>query len=317
MDWLSRLLELNPVQGKLDIRCAFSAPWRIDHPPAEMGEIQYHLIVAGAATLEDPVTGTYERLDAGDILILPDGGAHVLADGGGVAPGAAIRSRVATNIIIKENDGGGAQLDMLCGRFILAHAHDRLLRSYLPPRLIVRHAGADRSTTGRQLQALTDLMRAEADSERLGARAMLDLLSAALFTLALRFAGEASEAPTGLLALAGSPRLRPAVTALFNQPSRPWTLPELAGLCHMSRATFARHFQESFGRTASDLLTDIRITVAANALKTSGVSTGAAAETAGYQSEAAFQRAFKQRMGVTPAQWRRQPAPQRKEPVPS
>ena len=73
----------------------------------------------------------------------------------------------------------------------------------------------------------------------------------------------------------------------------------------MSRATFIRHFQERLGRSASDLLTDIRMTVAANALKTSEMSTGAVAELAGYQSEAAFQRAFKHQMGITPARWRK------------
>jgi AraC family transcriptional activator of mtrCDE len=73
----------------------------------------------------------------------------------------------------------------------------------------------------------------------------------------------------------------------------------------MSRATFIRHFQERLGRSASDLLTDIRMTVAANALKTSDVSTGAVAQLAGYQSEAAFQRAFKHQMGISPAQWRK------------
>jgi AraC-like DNA-binding protein len=73
----------------------------------------------------------------------------------------------------------------------------------------------------------------------------------------------------------------------------------------MSRATLARQFQEKLGRSASDLLTDIRMTLAANELKKSSLSTGAAAEAIGYQSEAAFQRAFKRRMGVTPAQWRK------------
>jgi AraC family transcriptional activator of mtrCDE len=73
----------------------------------------------------------------------------------------------------------------------------------------------------------------------------------------------------------------------------------------MSRATLARHFQETLGRSPSELLTDIRMTLAANELKNSSASTAAVAELVGYQSEAAFQRAFTQRMGMTPARWRR------------
>ena len=134
---------------------------------------------------------------------------------------------------------------------------------------------------------------------------MLNAFSSALFTLALRLASEAAEAPAGLLALAGHPRLAPALTAMFQEPAHHWTLPELAHLCHMSRATLARHFQESLGRSAADLLLDIRMTLAANELKKPMRSTAAVAEIAGYQSEAAFQRAFKQHMGTTPAQWRR------------
>jgi AraC family transcriptional activator of mtrCDE len=82
-------------------------------------------------------------------------------------------------------------------------------------------------------------------------------------------------------------------------------MPELARLCNMSRATLARQFQEKLGRSASDLLTDIRMSMAANELRKSSTSTGAVADAVGYQSEAAFQRAFKSHMGVTPAQWRK------------
>jgi AraC family transcriptional regulator, activator of mtrCDE len=167
-----------------------------------------------------------------------------------------------------------------------------------------RYPGHARRSVG-----LVSLMRAESGTENLGGLAMLSALSTALFAVALRLASEVSAPPDGLLALAANSRLAPALTALFNEPARAWTLPELAQRCNMSRATFIRHFQERLGRSASDLLTDIRKTVAANALKTSNTSTGAVATLAGYQSEAAFQRAFKHRMGVTPAQWRRMHAP--------
>jgi AraC family transcriptional activator of mtrCDE len=139
----------------------------------------------------------------------------------------------------------------------------------------------------------------------MGGRAMLNALSTAMFALTLRLASEAAGAPAGLLALAGHPRLAPALAALFQEPGRPWSLPELARLCHMSRATLARHFQEKLGRSASELLTDVRMTLAANELLKPSVSIAAVAEAVGYQSEAAFQRAFKQHTGKTPAQWRR------------
>ena len=104
---------------------------------------------------------------------------------------------------------------------------------------------------------------------------------------------------------AGHPRLAPALAALFNEPARAWSLPELARLCNMSRATLARQFQEKLGRSANDLLTDIRMTLAANELRKPSTSTGAVADAVGYQSETAFQRAFKNYMGLTPAQWRK------------
>ncbi|HEY4252760.1 MAG TPA: cupin domain-containing protein [Roseomonas sp.] len=303
MDWLSRLLAMVPVSGRLDLRCLYGSPWRIAENPAAPGEIRYHILLAGAAVLEDPAGGPPRRLAAGDILVIADGGPHLLHDGGGAsAPPAS--QRAGLNLTISENAGDGDRLDMLCGHFMLPPQHDRLLRGYLPPRLVV-HAGGDAAGTAAQLAGLVALLRAESAADGLGGRAMLNALSTALFALVLRLASEAAVAPTGLLALASHPRLAPALAALFQSPAHPWTLPALARLCHMSRATLARHFQDRLGRSASALLTDIRMTLAAGELRKPAVSTGAVAEAVGYESEAAFQRAFKQHMGVTPAQWRR------------
>ena len=198
---------------------------------------------------------------------------------------------------------------MLCGYFSVAPPHDRLLRNYLPPRLVVNIGNNKVETFGSQataqLAGLVSLMRGEVPDDHLGGRAILNALSTAMFTLALRRAIETDTAPTGLLALAGFPRLAPALEALFNEPARPWSLPELARLCNMSRTTLVRQFQEKLGRSASELLTDIRMAVATNKLKKPSMSIRAVAEAVGYQSKAAFQRAFKRRMGVTPAQWRK------------
>jgi AraC family transcriptional regulator, activator of mtrCDE len=308
MDWLSRLLDMMPVQGHLDLRCFYGAPWRIEYAKAEPGEIPYHAVLGGLAVLDDGAGGPPLRLVAGDILLLPHGSAHTLHDGGG-APPVPDRQRASLNLIISENAGTGDRLDMLCGRFILTPPHDRFVRDYLPSRVVVHAADHSAATarpgTGAQLTGLVSLMRSESVAETLGGRAMLNALSTAMFALTLRLASEAAGPPTGLLALVGHPRLVPALAAMFNEPARGWSLPELARLCRMSRATFVRHFRDSLGRSANDLLTDIRMTLAANELKKSSMSTSAVADAVGYQSEAAFQRAFKQRMGVTPAQWRR------------
>jgi AraC family transcriptional activator of mtrCDE len=307
MDWLSHLLDISPVRGQLDIRCSYAAPWRLDEKAAGSGEIPYHLVLAGSAVLEDPAGGPPQRLEAGDILLIPDGGAHVLHDGSGLPPQAHHESR-QLNLVVSENHGNGERLELLCGRFVLTAPHDRLLRDYLSSRLIVRGGGNEtgHTATGAQLLHLVSLMRSESAADRIGGRALLDALSTAMFALTLRLASESASVPTGWLALAANARLQPALMALFQQPARPWTLPELADRCHMSRATLARQFQETLGRSPNDLLTDIRMSLAAAALKQTSASTGAVAESVGYQSEAAFQRVFKQRMGMTPARWRRQ-----------
>ena len=308
MDWLSRLFELIPVKGRVDLRCFYGAPWRIEQGPALASEMPYHAILQGTALLEDPGGGPQHRLVAGDILLLPQGDFHVLHDTTGAAPVPA-KGRNALNVRISENAGIGERLDLMCGHFAFSAVHRRLLEAYLPRVVVVHVSGHDVSTarpgTGPQLAGLVSLLRAESESDSLGGLAMLNALSTAMFTLILRLASEAGGAPVGLLALAGHPRLAPALEALFLEPGRPWTLPDLAKLCNMSRATFARQFQEKLGKSASELLTDIRMTLAANELKKPSASTATVAEAVGYHSIGAFQRVFKQRMGMTPARWRR------------
>jgi len=306
MDWLSRLLEMIPVDGRVDSRCLLGAPWRLDNPTLEAGQMHYHIVLAGSAVLEEPSSGPPRRLAAGDIVLLSHGAEHVLHDGSGAKP-KPTHNRKGLSVTFTENAGTGDRLDMLCGRFVVSPQHERLLRSYLPSRLVVSAAGrGGPGMDAAPLAALVALMRMESGTENLGGYTMLKALSTTMFALTLRLASETKAAPEGLLALAGHPRLAPALAALFDRPEYSWTLPELAALCNMSRATFVRHFQEKMGRSASDMLTEIRMTIAANELRRSSASIGTVAERVGYQSEAAFQRAFKQHAGMTPAQWRKQ-----------
>src|SRR5258708_18782326 len=106
-------------------------------------------------------------------------------DGSGAAPLPA-RNRASLNFTISENLGSDEPLDLLCGHFAIAPPHDRLLRSYLPRRLVV-HAGAHagQKETAAQLTGLVSLLRGESPDDHLGGRAMLNALSTALFALAL------------------------------------------------------------------------------------------------------------------------------------
>jgi AraC family transcriptional activator of mtrCDE len=309
IDWLSNLLQMITVTGQLEVRCAYGAPWRVVWAEAAAHEIPYHVVLKGQAILEDPERGTTMELVSGDVVLLPHGAAHVLHDGSGHAPGLTYNRQGSAGWMLSENDGQGEHLDLLCGRFFIGPPHDRLIRNYLPTNLVVRALGSQGEqgivSASNHLASLVGLMRTESDGDKPGGLAILNALSSALFTLVLRAASESEQASAGLLALAGHPRLAPAISAMFADPARPWTLPDLADLCSMSRATFMRHFQDALGRSAVELLTDIRMSLAANALKKPAMTTEAVAESVGYQSVSAFRRVFTDRMGMSPGQWRR------------
>ncbi|MDR9051985.1 AraC family transcriptional regulator [Burkholderia multivorans] len=309
IDWLSHLLQMITVTGRVEVRCVYGAPWQVAWDRSAAHEIPYHVVLEGRAVLEDTESGTVRELASGDIVLLPHGAAHVLHDGSGHTPGRAHNRQGFAGWMLSENDGRGERLDMLCGRFFIRPPHDRLIRDYLPTTLTVRSADGDsddgNGSASNQLASLVALMRMESAGEKPGGYAILNALTSALFTLVLRAASESGQAPAGLLALAGHPRLAPAISAMFADPARPWSLPELADLCNMSRATFMRHFQDKLGRSATDLLTDIRMTLAANELKKPTMSTEAVAEAIGYRSVAAFRRVFTDKMGMTSGQWRR------------
>jgi AraC family transcriptional activator of mtrCDE len=305
MDLLSRLLALAPVSGRLEVRCQFGAPWRLEQAQSGAREIPYHVLLRGSAIVEDG-SAAPAALRAGDVVLFPHGGRHAVHDGSGKKP-RPVQERASTVVTIAQNAGKGAPADLLCGRFYLSSVSERLLRDFLPYRLIVRSQPFDATSddiSGTRLARLIELMREEAVEEGPGSATLISHLSAALFALTLRFAGEGVEAPRGLLALGQRTRLQPAVLSMFDAPERPWTLPELAALCHMSRATLVRQFQEAIGRSPSDMLTEIRMTHAARRLAQTEQSVAAVGESVGYLSEAAFQRAFKRHAGLSPARWR-------------
>lgn len=310
MDLLDRLLGLMPVTGALDLRCQFGAPWRMYHRASESHEIPYHILLRGMSVADDGA-GPLIRMRAGDILLFPSGAAHYISDGSGDEPVADTRTREGTHTFVT-NHGVGKSTDLLCGRFLIPIASRRLLRDQLPGRLLVHSVGeavdeldpVSATLSANRLVRLIEMMREEALEQNAGSNALVNHFSAALFGLTLRFAGQNDSDSYGVLALSQQTRLQPALLAMFDEPGRNWTQDELAALCHMSRATFARHFGEALGKSANDMLLEIRMAVAGRKLAQTTLSVIGVGLEVGYQSSAAFQRAFKKHTGFTPAQWR-------------
>jgi AraC family transcriptional regulator, activator of mtrCDE len=308
MDTLSSLIDLARPQASLDLRCLLSGAFDIDHAPMEAGVAPFHLVLGGACLIETP-DGARLPLQAGDFMLFPRGAAHRVRDVQRSAGGAPLQLGHDGMLPMRRNDGEAAgtanppDVDLLCGRFAYTPGSSALLLNALPDPFHVSLGGEQ--TLG-ALQTLIGLMRNEAQHRQPGALAIVTALSQALFAMALRLYSEQNAASTGVLALLADARLCASVQGMLSAPERAWTIAELGELAAMSRATYARHFNERAGITVMDFLTQIRMTIACDLLRRTQRSAADIGETVGYQSEAAFGKAFAQSVGVTPGRYRRQ-----------
>jgi AraC family transcriptional activator of mtrCDE len=155
------------------------------------------------------------------------------------------------------------------------------------------------------------MMRHESEALHPGGAAIIGELSTALFTVLLRALMAERGTSQGLLALMGDARLSRAVDAVLRQPAQPWTIASLAAQCNLSRATFARQFTQLSGLTPLELVTSLRMELAARLLSRENLSAERVSEQCGYASQAAFGRVFKQHYGIGPGAWRRRAREQR------
>ena len=304
MDALSRLIQLAQLQGSLDVRCQFAGGFAVDHAQAGRGEALFHLVLDGACAIE-PAGEAAVAMEAGDLVIFPQGAAHRIRDRAGRASMTPMRTEHDGTLPLRRNADGAPDLDLLCGRFRYAPASASLLLSTLPATLKV--SLRDAAGMG-ALQALVDLMRLEAGHRQPGALAVVTALTHALFALALRTYAAGDTPRAGLLPLLADARLGAAMQAMLADPARAWTLEELAHLAAMSRASFARHFVDRAGMPPGECLARVRMHIAADLLLRTRRRTGDIGQDVGYQSEAAFGKAFRHYMGTTPAKFRREHA---------
>jgi AraC-like DNA-binding protein len=187
---------------------------------------------------------------------------------------------------------------ILCGAIRFQHkAADQLLNA-LPVYVVIPAAGNQS-----WLKPIYDLIMLESLSQNSTSSVILDRLSELVFMHGLQFIMEQETLPKGILALYGHSRLGLALDAIHAHPEKNWTLESLAKVVAVSRTQFSTLFRQLSGWTPMQYLTWWRMQIAADLLK-EGCSMGHICDQIGYQSEAAFQRAFKSVMGISPGKYR-------------
>jgi AraC family transcriptional activator of mtrCDE len=313
MDPLTHLIELLHPQAALELRCLLQGRFAIDHATPAPHSVSFHLVLGGSCVIE-AAHGARIAMQAGDFLLFPKGGAHRIFNADGAGMGAGLTVPVIVNdsgmLPMRRNGAGAgdAEVDLLCGRFDFAHDAAAVVAMFPDP----LHVCLTRSHAVATLQTLVELMRAESQGNQNGALAIVTALCQALFAMALRACGEVTVHGASVLGLVAHPRLGPSVQAFLHNPARPWSIAELASVAAMSRATYARQFQAASGVSVARFLAMLRMTIAGGLLRTTPRSAADIGAGVGYQSEAAFGKAFQKQFGRMPGQYRRHhaaPAP--------
>ena len=303
MDALNRLIQLARPQASLELRCLLEGAFAIDHDPVQEGIVSFHLVLDGSCMIETAHSKSL-MLQAGDFVLFPKGGAHRIRNSGTTTKPALPITLADDGLLpLRRNGNGEADVDLLCGRFTCVQGPAALLFGTLPDPL---HISLAESQPIAALHTLVTLMRSEADRRQPGALAIVTALSQALFVMALRTYGENQPEVPNVLALLSDSRLSASIQALLATPGRQWTIADLGAQAAMSRATYARHFSAKAGVTVSEFLTQVRMSMASDLLLQTKRSAGDIGMEVGYQSEAAFGKAFRQSTGLTPGRYRQQ-----------
>ncbi len=316
MDVLSQALLAVRATGAIFFQVECNAPWGFAVPdvnevahllsPGTERLINYHLVTQGSALVRMQ-TGEDFHVAEGDIVILPHGDAHTVSNGApnhyadsAGALGQVIGGRPAT---LRLGGDDGEPTRIICGFIGCERAADRLFLRGLPQlmRIGLRDEPGDK-----WLSASVEHLVLEAQSDKPGAAILLSKMAESLFVEALRrFMRDLPPDQTGWLASARDPVVGAALAALHDRPQHGWTLNELAREAGASRSVMSRRFSQLTGEPPMSYLRRWRLQLAAGLLQNSDDTILRIASGVGYESEAAFNRAFKVEFGLPPAQYRR------------
>lgn len=286
----------------------FTEPWGV-RIPALPHSLAFHLVCSGHAWIDDG-HGHCRPLPEGALVLLPHGTGHALVSAPGVAAVAleeTPRMAVSPHHERLHLGGGGTIARVLCGAVRVDEPAGRDLVKRLPA-LLVSRDGLD--SPGGWLQGVLAMLEAAARLQGPSAAGLYARLADVVLLHGVRSWLERAT-DTGWLGAIRDPQVGRALAAVHRNPAAPWTIASLARQAGMSRSAFAARFTALMGEPVMQYVLRWRMYRAADALQREDTSLGAIAERVGYESEAAFGRAFKRVLGVSPGAARRQPAPAR------
>jgi AraC-like DNA-binding protein len=316
MDVLSEVLKVVKLQGAVFFNGEFSSPWSFCSPPsntvapylapAARHVIIYHLLTEGRASAR-LVGGERIILEAGDLVIFPHGDAHLIENGPPTKP-VEITKELARifsqGLKLSRMGGGGEVTRFVCGFMACEPRLSQVFLSGLPPvfKISIRN-----DASGRWLENSIRFSVNEAGASRAGGEAVLAKLSEVLFVETLRaYIAELPVEQTGWLAGARDAEVGKTLALMHRNPAGPWTLASLAKEAGVSRSLLAERFRHYLNQTPMAYLTRWRLQLGAQMLVSTSYSVAQVAAEVGYESEAAFNRAFKREFASPPARFRSQ-----------
>ena len=318
-DTLSDVLEAVRLTGALFFLVDARTPWVAEAPsstdlaptilPRAQHVVSYHVVSQGNCWCESPGQAPM-HLDAGDVLVVPHGHPYQLASACGLRTGWSLEEALAwframaggqLPFVVTEGGEGPERLQLVCGFLGCDALPFNPVLTTLPTLMKVRL----HDDSGRRLNALLEFAIAESTGCRPGSRSVLLRIAELVFVEVLRsHLTMATEDGGSWLRGLRDPIVGRALARLHAQPARAWTLPELAHEAGASRSVLAERFTYFVGYPPMLYLTRWRMQLAASRLAAVAAPVSAVANEIGYESEAAFCRAFKKVTGVTPALWR-------------
>ena len=305
MDILQDHLTRARASGGVFARSVARPPWGLRLP----GTIQLalHTVVQGRAWLwlDDPSAAL--ELVPGDLALVQGGPDHHIADQTDAV--CISPERFREQHAGDEHAGDRAATVFLCGAYRFSGDVGRGLVRALPPVLLLRAAAHD------PLHDVIALLSRELSVPAPGQQTVLDRLLDVLLVLAMRACFEQGPTAPRWYQASRDLRLSPALHAIHAEPGHPWTVPELAALSGLSRPAFARNFERSLGQAPMQYLTDWRMSLARDYLRTGGLTVAQIAGRTGYASPNAFAAAFRRHHGQPPGRWQRGELARLPEPI--